>query len=235
MDKKKISERHLLTKFISNPELNLRVTSIIDSETPDFIVKTTEKRISIELTSLINPDLRQVEAYRNKIIKQAENRFKERYNEDLYMLVTFDNIALNGGKESEHYYASELFNSIEQLYLTNRNFEFDITLKKDKRISDFIRHLHVTNRLGFNNWQHFGAHRVDWVKMEWLTKRIRTKEKNISKYKETFDENWLLLISNFGTKSSAHRFDFLDFKTIETEFEKIFVYKYMENATIKIK
>ena len=71
--------------------------------------------------------------------------------------------------------------------------------------------------------------------MEWLTERILEKEKNLKKYKDNFDENWLLLSSNFGTKSSASRFDFLDFKEIKTDFDKILVYKYMPNETITIK
>jgi len=235
MDRKKVSERHLLTKFISSPGLDLKVTSITDSEAPDFIIETVDKKISIELTGLINPDLRQVEAYRDKIIKQAESKFREKYNEDLYTLVTFENVDLNSGKNEEAKYADKLFTAIETLFLANKDFEFDITLKDDKRINEFISRLHINNRLGFNNWQHFGAYLVDFVKMEWLTERIIEKEKNLKKYKDNFDENWLLLSSNFGTKSSASRFDFLDFKEIKTDFDKIFVYKYMPNETITIK
>jgi len=235
MDKKKITERYQLNKFLSNPELNLRVVSIIENETPDFIVNASDRKISIELTRLINPNLKEIEVYRDKIVKNAEKIFLEKYSEDLYVLVNCENIKLNRGKEIERKYAFDLFNIIEKLYLANMNFEFDITLKDGKTLNHFINRLQITNRLGFSNWQHFGAHVVGKIDINWLSEKIITKEKNIKKYKELFDENWLLLISNFGTKSSAHRYDYLDFKEINTEFDKVFVYKYMQNETIVIK
>ncbi|WPC10434.1 hypothetical protein LEQ04_06500 [Riemerella anatipestifer] len=71
IDKKQI-ERYELEKFISNEELKFRVYNIKNSETPDFIVNIDKKLISIEHTRLINPKLKQVEAYREKIINLAQ-------------------------------------------------------------------------------------------------------------------------------------------------------------------
>lgn len=231
MNKKKIIERHQLTKFISNTDLKLKVVSIIDNETPDFIITSKYKRISVELTELTNPEVKKVESYRNKIIKVAEQMFIEKYKTDLYVLITFENVILSPGKAEERY-AKELFEIIEKEYLTSNAQEFSIV---KNRMNTFIRRLRIANNRELNNWQRFGAYHIDWIKPEWMTKRIIRKQENISKYAEKFDENWLLLISNTGSKSSANRFDYVDFKEIQTDFERVYVYKYIENETIQIK
>lgn len=239
MDNKKVAERYDLIKFISNPELNLRVTSIIDSETPDFIVETLDNKISIELTRLTNPDLKKVEEFRNKIIKKAEILFREKYNADLRCLITFQNVELKGGTQQIEKYSYDIFSLIENIYSVNKDFDFDITLKEGKHLNNFISRLHINNKLGFNNWQHFGAYKVDRISLDWLKNKILLKEESIKKYKKQSDENWLLLISNFWGKSSTHDFDFLtsqDINTLSnTAFDKVFVYLLMENRTIKIK
>ncbi|MHA3045373.1 hypothetical protein JSO61_008635 [Riemerella anatipestifer] len=234
IDKKQV-ERYELEKFISNEELKFRVYNIKNSETPDFIVNIDKKLISIEHTRLINPKLKQVEAYREKIINLAQKKFNQKYNADLYVLITFKNIKLNGGKSSEQKYVDEVFNLVETIYLNNKNFNFSVQSKINKSVSESISHFSVYNTREMNHWQHFGAWKVDFIDKDWLKDIIKKKENNICKYTEKYTENWLLLVSNFGTKASSSRTDFIDFSDIESKFDKIFIHNFIADKVTIVK
>ncbi len=236
MNKKKEIERHHLTSFISNEELKFLVYGIEDSETPDFIVNIDKKLISIEHTRLINPELKKVEQYRERIIQNAKKRFREKYSEKLYLLMTFNNILLKSGKIAEEKYTNEVFKLIENIYLCNKKFDFRIDSRKNKaKVSELIRSFSVDNTRNFENWQHFGAYLVEWIDINWLQGIITKKENNIKNYPKEFHENWLLLVSDFGTKSSTHRFDNIDFSKIKTKFDRVYIYNFMPNEVGRIK
>jgi len=236
MEKKKQIERYQLEKFVSNKELGLLVYGIENSETPDFEVNIGDKIISIEHSRLINPQLQKVEQYRDKIIKNAQKRFEEKYTDKLYVLITFRNINLQGGKEAEQKYVDEVFNLIEEIYLNNKRFEFKVrATRHTDRVSKTIECLSVDNIQNFSHWQHFGAYLVEWVDMKWLKSIIEKKEKNIVNYQKEYQENWLLLVSDFGTKASANRTDFIDFSVIESKFDKIYIHSYIADEITIIK
>ncbi|WP_346238425.1 hypothetical protein ABDK00_008750 [Niabella insulamsoli] len=234
MDKKKQIERYQLEKFVSNKKLKFLVYDIENSETPDFVVNINKKLISIEHTRLINPKLQQVEQYKDRIIKNAQKKFEEKYSAKLYALLTFRNILLKAGKIEEEKYTDEVFNLIERIYLNNRKFEFRISSNRRKeKVSPTIESFSVDNTQNFSHWQHFGAYLVEWIDMKWLQNIITKKENNIAKYPKNYDENWLLLVSDFGTEASANRADFIDFSVIHSKFDKIYLFSYMEdNVTI---
>lgn len=236
MNPKKEIERDHLTRFISNEQLKFLVYGIEDSETPDFIVNIDKKLISIEHTRLINPELKEIEQYRERIIQNAREKFRNKYNTELYVLMTFNNIQLKSGKIAEEKYTDEVFRLIEKIYLCNKKFDFRIESPGHKtRVSELIESFSVDNTRRFENWQHFGAYLVEGVDLEWLQRIIAKKEKNIKKYTRDFHENWLLLVADFGTKSSAHRFDHIDFSEIKTEFDRVYIYNFMPDEVGKIK
>ena len=104
-----------------------------------------------------------------------------------------------------------------------RKFEFKIHSKRHKeKVSATIESFSVDNVQNFSHWQHFGAYLVEWIDMEWLKGIIKKKEMNIEKYPKQYEENWLLMVSDFGTKASSTRTDFIDFSTIQSKFDKIF-------------
>lgn len=235
MNKKKEIERHQLTRFISNQKLQLPVYSIEDSETPDFILKIEKNFVSVEHTRLINPVLKKVEAYREKIINNAFKLFREKYNQELYVLITFNNIKLEPGKKSENVYSQEVFKLIEDIYLKNKEYEFDVSSKfMSSQVSELINSFSVTNTRKIENWQHFGAYLVEKIDINWLQGIIERKENNISKYPKKYDENWLLLVSDFGTKASTHDFSCSDFQKIESNFDRVYLYNYMPDVYTRI-
>ena len=217
-----------MTRFISNEKLEFLVYNVEESETPDFIVNIDKKLISIEHTRLINPDLKKVESYRERIIKNAHKRFEQKYSAKLYLLVTFNNISLKSGKVAEQKYSDEVFKLIEDIYLCNKDYEFRIDSRKRKaRVSELIESFSVDNTRDFSHWQHFGAYLVERIDMDWLQGIISKKENNIERYPKEFHQNWLLLVSDFGTKASAHNFDQIDLSSIKTKFDKVYLYNFM--------
>ena len=90
MRDKKQTERHILERFVSNAKGGFRIAHIADNETPDFIIKTLEKKkISVELTRLINPELKEKEEFRTAIVERAHAMFKEKHAAILVVHVTF--------------------------------------------------------------------------------------------------------------------------------------------------
>lgn len=237
MDIKKQEERIQLVKFLSNEKLKFLVSKIEDSETPDFKTLINNKSISIEHTKLIHPNLQQVEKYTDKIVLLAHEKFKQKYpDEKLYVLITFENIIFKGGKIAEENYVNEVFEIVEKVYLKNKEYSFDIeTLRHKEKESDLIESFWISNNKNFENWQTFGAFLVDYIDINWLKSIINKKEKNLTKYKYDFEENWLLLMSDFGTRASANRIDHIDFSKIESEFDKIYIYNYRANEIEIIK
>jgi hypothetical protein len=236
MDKKKQIERYQLERFVSNEKLKLLVYGIEDCETPDFEVNINKRLISIEHSRLINPDLKKVEQYREKIIKQAKKRFEDKYSGKLYVLMTFKNIILEGGNVAEQKYVDEVYNLIEEIYLNNKRYEFHVSSDwKRQTVSDTIEYFSVDNTKNFSHWQHFGAYRVDWIDMNWFKSVIKKKEQNLSKYSKRYAENWLLLVSDFGSKSSANRADFIDFSVIDSKFDKIYIHNYIADEVTIVK
>ena len=226
---KKDLERRLLESFISNESLGLRVKSIEDSETPDFIIDEMTRIISIELTRLIHPKLIQIEAFHEKIVEAARLIFRERHNTNLRVLVNFCNTPIKCKASEFDSYVEQLCSLVETAYVNNKDFDFRLSSRR-RPVNHFIDSISISNDLYFENWQPFGAYRVDDVDTNWLKQRIKSKEDCISKYQRAFDEKWLLLVANFGHKSSTHGFDSLGASTFESSFDRIYLYTYMNNA-----
>ncbi len=232
---KKERELILLTDFISNSSLGLRVKKIVESETPDFIVKELKKDISVEITELIHPKLREKEIFREKLVDKAHKIFKEKYDAELYVLICFSNVPLKSkGKEFEKH-ANDLFKKIEDIYLPNKDLEFDVSTKRDRFSTSFIDTISVSNKRDFENWQSFGAFKVDSVDKVWIDKVILDKELMIKNYSIEVKEHWLLIAANFGFKSDTHTFHYLLQNEFESKFDKIFIYKYQDKEILELK
>lgn len=237
MDKKKLIERKELIKFISNEKIPLRVYNILDSETPDFILKMINKEISIEHTRLIKPKLQQTEKYKERIVENAQKIFEEKYPfEKLYVMITFNNIPLKGGQRAQENYTNEILTLIEQIYLNNKSFDFSLSSKMSiESLTHTIESINIDNIQKFSCWQSFDSFIVEQIDVEWLKQVIQKKGDNIGKYKSSFDENWLLLVADLGSKASSHRIDLMDFSLIQSKFDKIYFYEYRADEICIIK
>lgn len=232
---KKESERLILENFISHESLGLRVKRIEPFETPDFFIHDIKKIIGVEITNLIHPDLIEKEAFKEKIIQAAYTLFKEKYNDNLEVLINFSDVPVIAKAGEFKKYAEDLMKLIEGIFLPNRKYEFRISSKEINDINEDIERISISNINGYDHWQSFGAFRVNHIDIEWIRKIIIQKENLIDKYKIKADENWLLLASNFGYKSDTHRFDLLLPESFESKFDKVYLYKYRDKKIIQLK
>lgn len=224
----------MVKDFISNKDLKLRVKSIVESESPDFIIEELSKNISVELTRLIHPGTIQKEAFQEKLVEIAHSIFKEKYDEELYVLVTFSDIPIKCRGGEVRKYAEEIFKIVEEIYLPNHRNKFHVSSRHNQHINSYIDCISISNDRGLENWQPFGAYKVNYLDIDWVKGVIGEKEKNLYKYRDYFKENWLLLIANIGHESSAHRFHHLKQERIETKFDKVYLYKYREKEIYQL-
>jgi hypothetical protein len=182
---KKAIERRYLENFLTSKKLEQEILSIEDSETPDFIVSTCDKKISIELTKLIDVDLKFIEEFRNSVIRTAKKTFKEKYDRELCCLIGLRNIKL-GEKRIERQeqiekYGAKLFDKVDRIYLDNySNTDFDVTIECINERDDIVTRLRVTTKMRLGHWQYFGAHRNDWINLEWLTKKLKLRRRRLT-------------------------------------------------------
>jgi hypothetical protein len=221
--------------FIETASLKAELQELKPNESPDFTAKYQGKLISIELTALVNPSIRKREQVQKQILKNAELRFKEKYQSELTVNVAFNNQPLLETSIAIKNYGERLFKKIQQAYLKNKETDFHISLRNETTLMDFIDTIYLNNKLSHGFWQRIGAFRVDWISKDYLKSVIAGKEEILSNYRTKYSQNWLILTANHGSKSSAHRFDFMDFSDINSSFEKIFIYKSMENKIVELK
>ncbi len=193
MQKKKIPkkelERYLLEKFISNESLSLRIKKIEESETPDFIIHELNKTFSIELTRLIHPHLIEIESLQEKIVNLALEKFKNKYTAKLTVYVNFLKVPLDGKGDGISSYVNDLYQIVEQIYLPNESYAFKVTsLGRKRPVNWFIDSITVTNEENFENWQPFGAFKVNQIDPNWIKDVIEQKEKNLFKYRDQYKE-----------------------------------------------
>jgi len=206
-----------------------------ESETPDFIVESLDKKISIELTRFITPELKQGEEFRTKIVEMAEQMFLEKYDCNLRVFVTFSEAPIKCKTNEIRRYAYEIVGVVEHVYQANKEFEFKVSSRHSRRpFNWFIDTISINNNMPFSNWQTMGAYKVDRVDFNQIVSIIERKQKNIIRYKQPFDENWLVIVSSLGSKSSTFDFAFVSYDPFNTDFERIFVYEYTQDKVIEI-
>lgn len=234
---KKDVETGIVKKFLSHDAIGISLDGLRSGETPDFRVRLSEtKVISIEQTRIINPNLKKKEALQNKVVKLAEEQFLRQYGEsDLRVLVTFSNHPLDTSENSVEELVNMVCQFVIQIYEANRHDNFHVTLNHRNRPNKYIERLTVQNDLGFSVWQTFDAYRVPYVEPSWFVDKIRSKEKGLMKYKDKFNENWLLLVSHLGSESSAFRFETIQAEVLNSAFDKVFVFEYMANEVLVVK
>jgi hypothetical protein len=213
---------------------------IEETETPDFYVnlfseKEQDSFIGIELTDLINPKIKKKEAILNALIEKSRQLFKEKHpNTNLKVFVDFENHHHPTNKTEIKEAANHLFQLVLDKYSNNTDCDFNIRLKQNIPIK-CIRSISISNTDNFENWQSFGAYKVPHLDPTWLRMKIQAKNDLIPNYRKTSDQNWLVMISNYGHKSSALDFRNIVIDTNHFKFDKIYIFEYLSQIIHVIK
>ena len=233
-DLKKRIERVHLDRFLELKEIENPV--ITEGESPDFILELNKRNISIEHTTLVNPKTKQIEEYQEKIVAIAKQKFQKKYAIELNVLVSFNNFNFEPGKQNEEKYATEVFQLVEESYLTGLDYDENQSRnsRRTKQRSKMISRIGIT-KLEMDHWQSFGCFVVQRVDEDLLNRLIKKKEKSLTKYQSNYYENWLLIVVDLGHESSTHCFSNFDTEMLESSFDQIFLYGYMPNNLMRIK
>ncbi len=235
---KKELEEHYLRRFLdTKSEIYLSIKQA--SDPPDFEMKSIEgERISIEITNVMNQNLKGIEEAQKKVVLNAKEMFKKvRMRELLKVYVDFrqlhQDVKLSPDFIEKN--AKDLYDLVIDIVERNENCTYRIRINEWPYFHDFFRDVTVSNELGYESWQPFGAFKVPHIDENWFSERILKKEKKLDNYKNKYDQNWLLLPTNFDHKSTAFRFDMLTKNFSKSEFDKIYVFQDFQKEIITIK
>ncbi len=241
----KQNEQKYLLRFLTyrHDEINydlIEFNEIIhyDNDPPDFIIKTKDKSISLEITTLnvytgISKRQFSMDNVVKKSIKKIDSELPDRYS-----LKLGEGLGLKKLEMNEDKLAEQIFHIIKN---------FNKIVKHEKKIDyiDEIRKL-KSNRylIGFQNetGDNFGLFiskikskqsngGVATIAIEYtnnydiVEKTINKKEKKLLDYKVNYNQNYLLLVVDpFVVKGSIFNFDDKFYKhKFKTNFDKIFL------------
>lgn len=232
-------EEYYLSSFLSNELMNHMVGSMImlDNDPPDSILQTDESKVSIEIGRVYNPKLKEQENIQNRVVKLALEKFNLRRRDTLRVFVQFSSKHLSPNYNFSEKLSDELSEYVERVCAKNEGHKFSISTLSHSCINDYFSRISLSNEYNYENWQPFGAYLVEYVDEVWFRKIIDKKEGKMKEigYEKEFDENWLLLVADFGHKSSAFRFDSLASDYNDSLFDKIYLYQKFSDKIFEIK
>lgn len=230
-NKKKGIERFHLDKFLLLK--NIEIDTIIEGESPDFILKLKDQTISIEHTRFIQPKSKQIEEFKEKIVSLAKQEFKKLYQVELTVWVTFHNFDFKFQKGYLESYAKEVFQIVEESYLTDTDYDFH-HYPENKKYSRLVSSVDILKNLDQDHWQSFGCFIVPPVDEKSFIQLIRQKEKILDNYKSNYSENWLLIVADLGHESSTFCYSNFITKKLTSDFDRIYLFGYMPNSFLRL-
>ena len=236
-DRQKDRELKITERFISNERITTPIIHIKEGgEPPDLeIALLGDKKISIELSELYDQKLKQRQEFQNKIIALAEHKFLEIHGIYLRVYITFSNEPMRGALNALDSFVELIFDFVEKVYLHNCHLEFRIGTLNSKPPNRYIKRITIDNDITFSNWQSFSAFKVDYINPDLVLNRVKRKEKGLKNYKGQYEENWLLLVANFGSKASAFRYEQVLSQPLNTKFDRVYIYEYFQDIVHEIK
>jgi len=234
---KKAQERQWVDTFINLYGRSLKEMIVTECETPDFTLHNFHKKISIEVTSIVNSEIKKEESLRQKIVNKAKEKSIGKYLPGLQIDVTFiEEPIICKGTEIEKF-ADQLCEKVEMIY--NKG-----NVKDESRLRSFeeqyedgiIKSISLSPNQSQAGWFTFDGFVFPTIDPLLLIERIAEKEKILKKYAVRYNENWLLLVANLWEGSSSY--DFTNIKKaikFTTKFHQVFIYLFDENRFIRLK
>lgn len=237
LSNKKAQERRWLNDFIGLFEKGLNEMGIIETESPDFILYNDRKKISIEITSIVNPELKKGESLRQKIVDKAQEKDIDKYISGLHVHITFTECPIVCKGAELNKLVDQLREKVETLYHKFNIKEVQGYLSFEEKYDDsIITTISLSPNQRESSWYTFDSFTFPSVDPLWLVQRVSEKEKILKNYSSKFNENWLLLVANLWEGSSSY--DFTSIKKaikLQTRFHQVFIYLFDERKFIRLK
>ncbi|WP_373056370.1 hypothetical protein [Zunongwangia sp. H14] len=220
----KTIERRQIEKFISNKSHGIDFILLEEYETPDFIAKTLDTKISIEHTRYIDEKNKMIERYRQQIIDAARERFEREVGVNLQVSFRYSHNPMDK-EHKKQFYIDMLFDMVNKIYQVNKEYKFRVSTSKMKVENKYIDSLTVQSETTWSNWQSTGAFLVKPADYKQVQKYIDKKSALICNYPIDIDEKWLVIIAGIGYRSSGFRFDLLDCSNLSRKkFNRVFFF-----------
>jgi hypothetical protein len=239
-ENKYILERHFYDRFLAlHDEFPKKEPE--KSEAPDFLIKIDKKVIGVEITQIHNEPNKgeflpaQKHALEDKILSKAQKLFFDRNQIHLHVSFHFIDHFQLSGKQVETLII-QICKVIEEKIKgegLNHNFSFSI-------IDGLPQELVVINGDYFPNITDTIWYSAKGIWLPNLSKQqiitiINKKEKEIITYKKKASALILLIVEGVIPNSWFDKVDKPEASEIESEFEKIFILRYLSNKLIEIK
>ena len=222
---KRETERIICEQFIESYFRKKVDIYQLPSDPPDFTFTSDDHEISVELTRLIMPQVKQKEAAQKRIVELAHAKFKSTSDLQLRVSVTFSRRGIEYSNKFMDSQADEISKNVFRICQETDDIDSIIYKNSKRPFNEYIDTLWVSSLNKFESWELINAFRVPHTDNEFIQKQINKKAEKLSSYEKKFDENWLLIASNLGYLSSAMRFDFIEPNLNRKNFDKIFLYE----------
>lgn len=206
---------------------------------PDVIVQLANKRIGIEMTTLIvNEHLVQRSSSQEAILSEAQKIFEQQHQLPLHVAVSFIDGASWRKRDCQRV-SIFLADAVSQLILKIKDVpqyqtQFNIAV-------DDFEHTHISGVSVFYSkqltvpcWTPLGSFWVPNAPVEQVQRIIERKNNNINGYMSGCDEVWLLLIETGSPYSYFDRFDKLQAYVFNSDFAKTMIGRISKGELIKL-
>lgn len=230
---------------------------LIENDPPDGYLKSNNKKISIELTEIFwdedkdGINKKEQESLSQQIVDIAKKKYEELGLPPLYTSISFiDQFGLNkfneitkltpSDKESlSDYLVSKIgeFLPIENEEMIEIPIydEFGNRIINEKIDSIWISR---SQALDENCWTTSGGGCIPDITYDKLNRIIQKKNKGLNKYKNDFDESWLVIVEYWNDISGYYGFRFIDEfleKKFQSQFDRVFILRSRRREIIELK
>jgi hypothetical protein len=195
---------------------------------PDAIIQLANRRIGIEITTLVVDErLMQMESSQQAILSETQKIFEQQHQLPIHVTVSFEDRASWKKRDCEQV-SVFLSNTVAQLVGKAKNLpqyqtQFDIVLEN-------IEHTHINRisilylkQLTISCWSPLGGFWVPNAAVEEVQKIISKKNQNIDGYLSGCNEVWLLILETGAQSSYFSNFEKLLPHTFGSGFAKTMI------------
>ena len=222
IDDKKKKELTFLKQFLSYSKKNIE-DIIIDKEKPDFRVIMNSKKIGIEITEMINEELKKQEGYWENICQLLN----EKIADDIDLKTSQISINIMPYKK---YKIGNKENVVNEIYQH---------IKNEIRKPNYIQKVDIIKLNKGICYINFGVYYINELDKKCLIKRIQEKDEKIKNY-EKMDKQWLLLVIGQAWQSSSdelnNKINYSEIEAVKNSpFDEIFILEVFNQHVHKIK
>ena len=198
------------------------------SESPDFILEGNGKRVGVELSVMVDDGKKQIESFKQSLVKAAVEIFKKRYNTEAFLA----NVYL----KDDHYLFSKKQVPEVASKIADEIYRFYCDETTDPETTVFVEDVARCPAHDLDFDYNPGAYMVAKVTVEHLGEIISKKERLMDRYqKAECDEYWLLIVTDNGSSESFFvEEEILKTSNIACDFDRVYVMEDFKNKLYRL-